>query len=493
MRPNVLFVTLDQFRAECLGAAGHPTLSTPHLDALAADGVHFTRHYSQTSPCSPGRASIYTGMYQMNHRVVANGTPLDARFDNIALVARRAGYTPTLFGYTDQTIDPRTLSSRDDPLLTTYEGILPGFEGKWVYTDPLRGSGIDWIEWLDTLGYDTSVGLDALLSTEHERPSEHSLAARQTDVFLDWLETQDGPWFAHLSHFRPHPPFSAAGEFSTLYADADLPTPITVDEPIHPLHAAALTIEFIIAPDTDEGTRHMITQYYGMISHIDHEMGRVFDAIKRRGEWDSTLIVVTSDHGEMLGDFGLIQKLGWFEQSYAVPCIVRDPTHPDTHGTTVTHFTENVDLLPTVCDVIGEPTPIQCDGNSLVPFLDGDTPSRWRRAAHWEYDWQGSVVGRFDVDKIAGYIPEEQHLAVVRNETHAYVQFGDGDALCFDLAADPTSRTMTDDPAIALGLAQEMLTWRSTHTDRTLTGLVVDGSARGRWPEGSPTESTETD
>jgi arylsulfatase A-like enzyme len=128
MAPNVLLITLDQFRGDCLSAAGHPLVRTPHLDELASHGVRFARHYSQSSPCSPGRASLYTGTYQMNHRVVANGTPLDARFDNVALAARRAGRSPVLFGYTDQSIDPRVADGPDDPRLNNYEGVLPGFE-----------------------------------------------------------------------------------------------------------------------------------------------------------------------------------------------------------------------------------------------------------------------------------------------------------------------------------------------------------------------------
>lgn len=94
---NYLLVTLDQFRADCLSVAGHPVVRTPHLDRLAVLGVRFARHYSQAAPCSPGRASLYTGLYQMNHRVVGNGAPLDRRFDNLAKAARRAGYAPTLF------------------------------------------------------------------------------------------------------------------------------------------------------------------------------------------------------------------------------------------------------------------------------------------------------------------------------------------------------------------------------------------------------------
>ena len=95
---NVLLITLDQFRGDCLSAAGHPVVRTPGLDRLAAHGVSFRRHYSQAAPCSPGRAALYTGTYQFNNRVVANGTPLDGRFDNVALAARRGGYQPVLFG-----------------------------------------------------------------------------------------------------------------------------------------------------------------------------------------------------------------------------------------------------------------------------------------------------------------------------------------------------------------------------------------------------------
>jgi len=145
---NVLLITLDQFRGECLSVAGHPLVDTPNLDRLAADGVRFTRHYSQSSPCAPGRACLYTGMYQMNQRVVANGTPLDARFDNVALAGRRAGFAPVLFGYTDQAVDPRTVTGRDDPLLSTWEGILPGFD---VELD-LRDDHLPWVHWLADLG-----------------------------------------------------------------------------------------------------------------------------------------------------------------------------------------------------------------------------------------------------------------------------------------------------------------------------------------------------
>lgn len=90
-KQNILFVTIDQFRAELLSCAGHQIIKTPHLDKLSVEGVRFSNHYSQAAPCASGRACLYTGMYMMNTRVVANGTPMDSGFDNFALAARRAG------------------------------------------------------------------------------------------------------------------------------------------------------------------------------------------------------------------------------------------------------------------------------------------------------------------------------------------------------------------------------------------------------------------
>ena len=149
-RPNILFVTLDQFRGDCLSAAGHPVVRTPNLDRLAASGVRLGRHYSQSTPCSPGRACLYTGTYQLNNRVVSNGTPLDDRFDNVARAARRAGYEPALWGYTDQGIDPRQADGPDDPRLDTYEGILPGFDVELGLPSHHR----PWRRWLEELGYE---------------------------------------------------------------------------------------------------------------------------------------------------------------------------------------------------------------------------------------------------------------------------------------------------------------------------------------------------
>jgi arylsulfatase A-like enzyme len=475
---NLLLITLDQFRGDCLSSAGHRLVRTPNLDALASEGVRLARHYSQANPCAPGRACLYTGMYQMNNRVVANGTPLDARFDNVALVGRRAGYAPALFGYTDQGIDPRRATGPDDPRLSTYEGVLPGFDAEL----DLPGHSRPWIEWLRELGHDVPDDPEAALSGEPERPAEHSIGAFLTDRAIEWIGRQDRPWYAHLSYLRPHPPYAAAGHWAERYDPAEVELPIPPAEEPHPFHALAMTHPVVAAPPRERSLRKLRAQYYGMISEVDDQLGRVWAALREQGAWGDTFVIVTADHGEQLGDHGLIQKVGYFEESHHIVGIVRDPRHPEVHGTAVERFTENVDLYPTICEALGQEVPAQADGLPLTPFLEGEEPRWWRDAAHWEYDWRGELIG----DEIPTW-PwnrglERQNLAVHRTTTHAYVQFGDGSWLCFDLAADPTWRTTVDDPAVVLPLAQEMLTWRSRHADRTLTDMVLERGGRGRWP-----------
>ncbi|NBS36513.1 MAG: phosphonate monoester hydrolase, partial [Actinobacteria bacterium] len=176
MRPNVLLVTLDQFRGDCLSSLGHSVVRTPHLDALARESVTFARHYSQAAPCSPGRASLYTGTYQMNHRVCFNGSPLDDRLDNVARFARRVGYSPTLFGYTDQGIDPRVTTDANDPRLSTYQGVLPGFD--WVLD--LSEPYVPWLAHLRNNGHDITDHVAALIS-EPERDESLSITAFLTN------------------------------------------------------------------------------------------------------------------------------------------------------------------------------------------------------------------------------------------------------------------------------------------------------------------------
>ena len=131
---KILFISADQWRAECLSTLGHPVVKTPNLDALAAEGTLFKRHYTVCAPCGPARTSLQTGMYLMNHRSGRNGTPLDARHTNVAKEVRKAGLDPTLFGYTDTSADPRGRHA-NDPALWTYEGPMPGYSIGMLFND----------------------------------------------------------------------------------------------------------------------------------------------------------------------------------------------------------------------------------------------------------------------------------------------------------------------------------------------------------------------
>lgn len=480
MRPNVLFITLDQFRGDCLSVAGHPLVRTPNLDRLAANGVRFARHYSQASPCAPGRASLYTGMYQMNHRVVANGTPLNSSFDNIALAARRGGYVPTLFGYTDQSIDPRVTDGPEDERLQSYEGVLPGFES---HVDLTRNYDA-WRHYLASLGCDSSGTVQELLSTENLRPLDASVSTFMTNEVLSWINQQESGWFAHVSYIRPHPPYSAAGEFSTMYSPADVGLPIERAEEVHPFHEVMLNLDGTKAPTDAEELAHLRAQYFGMISEVDYQLGRLWDYLITSGEWDNTIIVVTADHAELLGDHGLREKVGYWETSQHILGIARDPRYPQQFGTVVEKFTENVDIMPTLCELIGVDVPAQCDGRPLTSFITGSEVSWWRDAAHWEYDWRFALIPFDKHHWPHNRRLEHMNLAVRRSETHAYVQFGDGDYLCFDLQADPHWRITTDDPVVVSREARAMLTWRMEHANRSHTGFLVEKGGIGRWPDG---------
>jgi len=213
-------------------------------------------------------------------------------------------------------------------------------------------------------------------SRRAERAVEDSLSGFLTTRYLEWLRDQESGWFAHLSYLRPHPPYAAAGEFATMYDPAD----VTYDPSYRravpsPLARGGVDGARECRADRRGRDASPTCQYYGMISEVDFQLGRVFEAIDARGEWHDTLIVITSDHGEQLGDHGLIEKLGFFPQSYHVIGLWRDPRRK-SGVRNVQHFTENVDLLPTLCDALGINSPAQCDGSpwhrsSPVPRYPG--------------------------------------------------------------------------------------------------------------------------
>ncbi len=496
---NVLFIVTDQWRGDTLGCLGHPGPPTPNLDALAAEGVLFRSHFGQSAPCSPARASLLTGLYVMNHRVVANGVPLDARHATLPGRLRSAGIDPLLIGYTSTTLDPRQVGAES-----------PGFREPAEPMDGFRP--LAWFDELEfrnyfawaaerglTLPADPSTlwrpaeGPPGPTASPSRIPAEVSDTAWSADHAISFLRGRqpNRPWLLHLGFYRPHPPFAAPAPYHQAVPLDRIPTALRGDLATeaeqHPLMAHFLATqkrssyfegaEGIVAPLSDAEVALTRRSYYGLIAEIDHQLGLVFSELRRTGQWDNTLIVFTSDHAEQLGDHHLLGKLGWFDQSYHLPLIVRDPDAAADagRGRVVEALTEAIDVMPTILNWYGLPIPRACDGNSLRPWLHGETPAAWRDAVHFEYDLRGGWP-RAGVPPL-GLGLDEASLAVTRTAAWKYVHFATLPPVLYDLRADPGEmRNVAGDPAYAGLLAHaagRMLSWRLKHADRTLTHLCA--------------------
>lgn len=492
---NILLVTADQWRGDAVGYAGNTIIRTPNINMLAAEGTACLRHYAQAAPCSPARASLYTGLYQMNHRVCRNGTPLAARFDNIALAARRAGYDPTLFGYTDVSLDP-TGKAANDPDNLTYESVLPGFTARVKLPEHEK----PWLSWLRAQGLELDdrerahlpVGVEP--GTINDAPPAYGRDQTQTAFltgeFIRWLGEQERPWFAHLSFLRPHPPFIVPAPYNTMYRPGEVEDfrrgPTMASET-----AQQRLLEFMLETTGAEnfvfGSRKMLRDlteaefrqikatYYGMITEVDDQLGRAFAAIKARGEWDETLVIFTSDHAEMMGDHYALGKGGYFDESQHIPLVIKGPGLPA--GRTVTGYTEAVDVFPTLLELMDVEPTHHPDGHSLVEHEGTD-------AAHWEFDFR-DIAGQ-STERTFGLRSCQLNLAVIRTDRWKYVHFAAMPPLLFDLTSDPHClHDVADDPAYAgarIEMAERLLSWRAEHLDQTLAMLELtpDGVVRGR-------------
>jgi arylsulfatase A-like enzyme len=493
---NVLFIVVDQWRGDTMAVLGHPCLNTPNLDALCADGVTFRNHFTQAAPCGPGRASLLTGLYMMNHRVVQNAVPLDRRHTNLALEVRKGGYDPALVGYTTTTPDPR-VTPPGDPRFRILGGLMHG----WHPVGSLVPARAPYYNWLRAQGFSVphapediwlpidGPGKGATRSASRV-PKELSDTTWATECGLTYLRGMVGtPWFLHLGYYRPHPPFIAPAPYNTMYDPADVPAPARAVSPEAEGEQHALLAHYMTSVKQDkffrdgqgvssamseEEVRMMRAAYYGLLSEIDDHVGRVIRFLKQTDQYDNTLIVFTCDHGEQLGDHHLLGKLGYFDESFRIPLVIFDPS-PEANsrrGTIVEQFTETIDVMPTILAWLGIEGSRPCDGVSLLPFVYGSAPAEWRTEVHYEFDFRTYFS---DVhDDVLGLHVDQCGLAVIQDANYKYVHFDALPPLFFDLQADPGQfHNLAEHPAYVskvLAYAQKMLTWRLHYADRTLTG-----------------------
>jgi arylsulfatase len=372
VQPNILLVVTDQQRGDCLGIEGHPVLQTPYLDQVGAEGIHFTRAYTECPVCIPARRSLMTGQRPASHGVLMN---YDTRLDG-----------PTL---------PGELSK------TGYQTHLAGKLHLWPYRKLYGFMSADWSDGPHHCDGDDDYA--RFLRREGVTAPHAAMAGGQNingwvsrpwhlderlhftnwcaDEALEFLERRDHsmPFFLKVSFLHPHQPCSPPRDYWERYMDMDLPEPYVgdwakvFDGPQRGLEVASWRTA--LEPQVMKQYR---AGYYGSINHIDDQVGRILNRLP-----GDTIVVFTSDHGEMLGDHQWIRKRNAFEPSARIPLLMRFPASMGLPPRQVRNEpVQLMDIMPTLLETAGAPVPETVDGNSLLPLLRGT--SSWREYVHGE-------------------------------------------------------------------------------------------------------------
>lgn len=385
---NLVILMSDEHCQKVLGCYGHPFIHTPNLDRLAARGTRFANAYTNAPICVPARASFATGRYghatghwdnatpytgepeSWAHRLQANGN----RVGSIGKLHYRNAEDPTGFDF--QEIPMHLVNGVGDILGCVREPLPRRWKARAMADD---------------------AGVGESSYTTYDR--------RITAAAVDWLgerareqkagTTGDKPWAVFVSMVAPHFPLIAPEEFYNLYKDRDLKPQKAASENDHPW-LKALRDCFVYDNFTDEKTRIALTSYFGLVSFMDANIGKVLDALDENGLSANTNVIYVSDHGDNMGERGLWGKSNMYEEAAAVPLIMAGPDVPV--GRVVETASSLADVYPTVTDLMRvTPDEIERPGTSLVALANAeDDPER---AVFSEYHAAGARSGAFMIRK----------------------------------------------------------------------------------------------
>ena len=461
---NILFIMCDQFRADYLGCAGHPTIKTPNIDKLAARGVRFSRTYCQSPICGPSRASIYTGRYMSSHGVGSNFTPLRVGEKNIGHHLDPLGVNTVLVGkshiFADREgmarlgVDPESDIGKHH----AQGGFSPHERDDGIHPDTMVRPGVPYNEYLKKKGYDddanpwhwtaNAVDTDQGVRSGYfndivDRPArvsdEDSETPYMTRRAMEFLDADDGerPWMLHLSYIKPHWPYVAPAPYHEMYGPEDVvPAVKSEGERADPNPLAKFFMDRVAGKtfSREDAREKIIRAYMALITQVDDQLGLLFDFMDKRGLLENTMIVFTSDHGDYLGDHWMGDKDYFHDPSVKIPLIIADPS-PEadgTRGTTDASLVEAIDLIPTFVDSFGGvPEDHVLEGRSLMPKLRGEDVA-WRDQAISEYDYSCQVF-----QPETGRSPRDCRSYMVVTEDWKYIHAPGYAPVLFDLKNDP--------------------------------------------------------
>ncbi len=444
-RPNILWYCSDQQRWDTIHALGNPHIVTPAVDRLCADGVAFTRAYAQSPICTPARATFMTGRYPASHHVYRNGNAWFPPHEKLVTrLFADAGYDCGLAGKLHLSAAKHYEQRPDDGYRVFHWSHHPTPDQAFghAYETWLRHEKkVDPRELYAGVNYFCGPGVPADL---HQTTWCSEMAIR----FI--TEERDRPWLFSVNPFDPHAPFDAPPEYRSRYDPGSLPLPAFRDSDLERQRAFAAIDQQTKAADDPRVRRRIVpvsagdhdaiasarkeydalevkASYYAMISLLDHEFGRIVDALRATGQLDDTIVIYTSDHGELLGDHGLILKgCRFFDGLVRVPLVIAWPEH-FRPGLVSDALVETIDLAPTLLEAAGLDVPENMQGRSLVPILSGQADPA-RHKAH--------VISEY-YDAMGGHADHSHASMVFDGRWKSVVYHGHPVGELFDTAADP--------------------------------------------------------